>query len=77
MGDKMKFENMIRDGENSKGFTGQTANGTAHWKGTGWNSNTRPVEKTTNTSDYTGELSSPQLTPDATRPAGRSNRTGE
>ena len=61
--DKMKFEDMIGFGENPQGFTSQTANGTAHWKGAGWN----------RVWDYEQE----QLPPDATRPAGRSNRTGE
>lgn len=60
---KMNMESIIQDGENPKGFTAQTANGTAHWKGTGWNK------------EYDWEQS--QLEPDRTRPAGRSNRTGE
>jgi len=60
---KMNFEKLIQDGENPKGFTSQTANGTAHWRGTGWNKG----------SDY----DMPELPPDLTRPAGRSNRTGE
>ena len=57
------LESLIADGENPKGFTAQTANGTAHWKGTGWNK------------EYQWEM--PQLEPDATRPSGRANRTGE
>lgn len=62
--DKMNFEGMIKRGENPKGFTSQTANGTAHYKGTGFNK----------VWDYERE----QLPPDATRPDdGRSNRTGE
>lgn len=56
-------ESLIADGENPKGFTAQTANGTSHWKGTGWNK------------DYEWEMD--QVGPDATRPDGRSNRTGE
>lgn len=61
--DKMRFESMIQRGENPQGFTAETANGTAHWRGTGWNKNWNPTR--------------PQLPPDRTRPAGRSNRTGE
>lgn len=60
---RMDFESIIQDGENPQGFTAQTANGTAHWKGSGWNK------------DYDWQM--PQLEPDATRPAGRNNRTGE
>jgi hypothetical protein len=59
----MNFEKIIQDGENPLGFTAQTANGTAHWQGTGWNK------------EY--DWKRPELEPDATRPAGRSNRTGE
>lgn len=47
------------------GFRAQTANGTALWMGTGWNL------------DYASLYGRPQVPPDATRPAGRSNRTGE
>jgi hypothetical protein len=46
-------------------FSVATPNGTARWAGTGWNK--------TWDSDY----NRPQLPPDPTRPAGRSNRTGE
>ena len=60
---KINFEKMIGDGENPLGMTAQTANGTAHWRGSGWNK--------------TGPWNMDQLEPDATRPAGRSNRTGE
>ena len=63
---KMDFEGMIKDGEKrgvAGGFVAQTANGTAMWKGEGWNEN--------------GPSSWPQLPPGPTRPAGRSNRTGE
>lgn len=60
---RLDFEGAIKSGENPNGFTAQTANGTAHWAGTGWN---RSVP-------WTME----QLPPDSTRPAGRSNRTGE
>jgi hypothetical protein len=62
-GVKMDFEKLIKKGENPRGFTSQTANGTAHWKGTGVNRNY----------PYTME----PLPPDATHPEGRSNRTGE
>lgn len=62
---KLDFEKIIQDGENPKGFTAQTPNGTAHWEGTGWNK------------EYTGMFQLPQVEPDATRPAGRNNRTGE
>ena len=63
MARKMDFEKMIGAGENAKGFTAQTPNGTAHATGTGWNKG--------------WDWSSDQLEPDPTRPAGRSNRTGE
>lgn len=59
----MNLEGLIAKGENPKGFESQTANGTSHWKGTGWND--------------TWDWNRPQVAPDATRPAGRSNRTGE
>jgi hypothetical protein len=62
---KLDFEKIIQKGENPLGFTSQTANGTAHWQGTGWNKN------------YFSDYDMPQVEPDATRPAGRSNRTGE
>ena len=58
----LNFEAMIQDGENPKGFTAQTANGTAHYKGTGWNK------------EYDWEME--QLPPDPVRPA-TGNRTGE
>lgn len=57
------LESIIGAGENPKGFTAQTANGTAHAMGTGWNRD-RP---------YT----SPEIEPSPTWPAGRNNRTGE
>ena len=62
---KLDFEKIIQKGENTKGFTAQTTNGTAHWQGTGWNK------------EFFADYDRPQLEPDATRPAGRSNRTGE
>ena len=61
---KMNFEKLLAKGENPMGFTAQTANGTAHYRGTGWNK------------DYAWQQE--QLPPDATRPKfGKSNRTGE
>lgn len=60
---KMDFEKIIQDGENPKGFTSQTCNGTSHATGTGWNK--------------AWDFEQSQLPPDRTRPAGRSNRTGE
>lgn len=57
------FEGLYGFGENPRGMTAQTANGTAHATGTGWNK------------DY--DFSMEQLPPDPVRPAGRSNRTGE
>lgn len=60
---KMDFEKMIERGENPLGFTAQTSNGTAHWKGTGWNQQ--------------WDWERPQVEPDRTRPAGRNNRTSE
>lgn len=62
--DKMDFESMIEKGENPQGFTAQTANGTAHWQGPGWNQETW---------SYTRE----QGPPTPVSPEGRSNRTGE
>ena len=61
------FDKLIQDGEKkgvAGGFVAQTANGTAKWKGTGWNNTD---------ASYT----SAELPPSATRPSGRSNRTGE
>ncbi len=63
--EKLHFEDLIQKGENPLGFTAQTPNGTAHWEGTGWNK------------EYFADFERPQVSPDATRPAGRSNRTGE
>ena len=60
--DKMDFEALIRDGENPRGFTAQTANGTAHYKGPGWNQRD---------TDYCAEQ-----VPTVVSPKG-SNRTGE
>jgi hypothetical protein len=62
---KMHLEDIIQKGENPKGFTAQTPNGTAHWEGTGWNK------------EFFGGFEMPQVMPDETRPSGRSNRTGE
>ena len=57
------FEKIIGRGENPNGFTAQTPNGTARWRGTGWNK--------LNPTNW------PQVDSDPVRPAGRSNRTGE
>ena len=62
----MDFEKIIADGAlagAAGGFNAQTVNGTSEWKGTGWNK------------DFDWNM--PQLEPDATRPAGRNNRTAE
>lgn len=57
------LESLIQDGENPNGFTAETCNGTAHWRGTGWNLWPNTAE--------------PQVEPRPAWPAGRSNRTGE
>ena len=65
-GVKLDFEKLIAKGENPKGaggFLAQTVNGTASWRGTGWNKS-EPCDW-------------PQVAPDMTRPSGRNNRTGE
>jgi hypothetical protein len=62
--DKMRFEDAIQDGENPKGFTAQTPNGTAHWTGSGWNQRAW---------DYEAE----QIEPVPTASGPRTNRTGE
>ena len=59
------FEGLVANGEGNGpgGFQAQTANGTAHWKGTGWNQ----------TMDYT-----PSEVPEGGPwQGGRSNRSGE
>jgi hypothetical protein len=61
----LDFENTIEKGGDE--FTAQTANGTAKWRGAGWNGD--PYENFDHTS--------PQLPNSPTRPPGRSNRTGE
>jgi hypothetical protein len=61
--DKMGFEKMIAAGENPEGLTAQTANGTAHWKGTGWN--------------QVYNTDCPQCPEGPTWPGGRATRTGE
>jgi hypothetical protein len=83
-GVKMDFENLIARGENPRGLTAQTANGTAHWKGTGWNKDEPnwgdgfPAAVGAATAAQ-AEWNSPdrQVRPGPTRPDGRSNRTGE
>jgi hypothetical protein len=62
--DKLDLENLIGEGANPKGFTAQTPNGTAHWKGTGWNQERYSYEQE-------------QGEPCPVAPAGRNNRTGE
>jgi hypothetical protein len=59
------LEGLIAPGENPKGFTAQTANGTAHTFGTGWN----------RILDY--GYSEPEISEKAVWPLGRSTRTGE
>jgi len=58
---KLDWESIIDDAD----FTAQTPNGTAKWKGTGWND------------QYGAPYERPEVKPTKTRPAGRSNRTGE
>ena len=53
-------------GENPKGFTAQTAIGTAHATGTGWNKNT-----------WESDWDRPQVEPVGAWQPGRSNRTSE
>lgn len=57
---RLNFEKLI---DKSDQFKAQTVNGTALWKGTGWN--------------RSSEHPMPQLEPFPTWRAGRSNRTGE
>ena len=73
---RIDFEGLIAKGEmrGSGGFQAQTANGTARWRGAGWNKDGRGGWD--GNSNFWG-YDSPELTPDATRRAGRSNRTGE
>jgi hypothetical protein len=75
-GVEMDFERAIGRGENPLGLTAQTVNGTAHWRGTGWN---RDGPNYGVIPDRAPAWTSPdhQVRPDATRPDGRSNRTGE
>lgn len=63
----MDFEALYAKGElaGTDGFQAHTPNGTSFWKGTGWNR------------QWDQGWESPQVEPDKTRPAGRSNRTGE
>lgn len=59
------MESLIEDGEGPGigGFNVQTANGTGHWRGEGWN--------------LFPPVGWPMVAPDPTRPPGRSNRTAE
>lgn len=60
-----KLESLIEDGPGPGpgGFKAETANGTAHWRGTGWND--------------LPPLNSPEVPASPTHPTGRSNRTAE
>ena len=74
----MDFEKMIGRGELGApdapdGFQAQTPNGTARWRGTGWNKSGRGGWAANDCCWGDGA----EVEPDATRPAGRSNRTGE
>lgn len=71
---KLDFEKMIGQGEMSgaDGFRAETPNGSARWRGTGWNRGIGGGWAAG--SCCTG---SSQVEPDATRRSGRSNRTGE
>lgn len=59
----MEWEKLLHAGENPKGFTAQTCNGTAKFAGTGWNRQFGCEQE--------------QLVPEGPWKAGRSNRTGE
>jgi hypothetical protein len=59
----MDFEKAYAAGENPLGFTAQTVNGTAHYRGTGWNRD-QP-------------WSSEQISPAGPWKDGDSNRSGE
>lgn len=65
-------EDCIAQGEldGPDGFQAQTVNGTAHWKGKGWNANGRGGWAA-------GQSQYVDIEKDPTRPSGRSNRTGE
>jgi hypothetical protein len=83
-GVKMDFEKLVADGENPRGFTSQTANGTAHWKGTGWNKDEpnwdygyNAVPMSANAAQAEWNSPDHQVRPGPTRPDGRSNRTAE
>lgn len=56
-------ERLIAKGENPKGFTAVTVNGTSKAMGTGWNGQ--------------WDWDAGQLDPTPVRPGGRTNRTGE
>ena len=63
--DKMDFEKMIAkgEGEGPDGFCAETVNGSAYWRGTGWNR------------QMTWER--PQAPEGGAWQGGRNNRTGE
>lgn len=65
---KIDFEKLIENGGGGE-FTAQTPNGTAHWRGTGWNCGCRGGWAAQDGCYGNSE----QLEPDATRPRGRSN----
>ena len=58
------LESLIENGENPQGFTAQTANGTSHWRGTGWNKQPPMPDK-------------PQVEAAGAWQGKRSSRTGE
>lgn len=64
---KLRFEDIIAKGDLAPdapdGFRAQSPNGTVLWRGSGWNA--------------VVNYDMPQVPFDATRPPGRSNRTGE
>ena len=62
---RMNREDWVGFGENPLGFTAQTKNGTAHWRGTGWN-RLEPIQG--------GEQQVPE---GGAWQGDRSNRTGE
>ena len=72
---KLDFEKMIGGGEMGlpdapDGFQAQTVNGTARWRGVGWNANGRGGWAA-------GSFDYVDVEKDKTRPSGRSNRTAE
>ncbi|MDE2096656.1 MAG: hypothetical protein KGL39_05360 [Patescibacteria group bacterium] len=74
--EKLDLEGLIGKGEmdGPDGFKAQTNNGTAYWKGTGWNKN--GFGGWSGNSNFYG-YGQEELPADSTRRPGRSNRTGE